>query len=192
MGRTRTFDTDAAVLAARETFWARGFEETSVPDLEAATGLNRSSLYHSFGSKRGLFDAAVRSYLDEVIRPPLVPLMLDDVAPGALQSYLERVAGWAGSAGQGNGCLLLNAAAGGLAHDETMSEGIRAYHAELLAALGRGVRAARPNLDPKAADELAAELTGSVVAALLLVRVDPAAAEQLLRLAARRAEAAAS
>lgn len=188
MGRTRTFDTDAAVLAARETFWERGYEETSVPDLEAATGLNRSSLYHSFGSKRGLFDAAVRSYLDEVVRPPLAPFMLDDVAPGALAAYLERVAGWAGSAGQGNGCLLLNAAAGGLAHDEAMSEGIRAYHAELLAALGRGVLAARPELDPEAAGELAAELTGSVVAALLLVRVDPAAAEQLLRLAARRAK----
>ncbi len=188
MGRTRTFDTDAAVLAARETFWERGYEETSVPDLEAATGLNRSSLYHSFGSKRGLFDAAVRSYLDEVVRPPLAPLMLDDVAPGALAAYLERVAGWAGTAGRGTGCLLLNAAAGGLAYDEAMSAGIRAYHAELLSALGRGVGAARPELDALAAGELAAELTGSVVAALLLARIDPAAAERLLRLAARRAE----
>ncbi|MDR2256010.1 MAG: TetR/AcrR family transcriptional regulator [Arthrobacter sp.] len=187
MGRSRTFDPDAAVLAARQTFWSRGYEETSVPDLEAATGLSRSSLYHSFGSKRGLFDAAVKSYLDEVVRPPLAPLMLDDVAPGALADYLERVAGWAGTAGRGNGCLMLNAAAGSLAHDEAMSEGIRAYHAELLTSLGRGVEAARPELGPEAAAELAEELTGSVVAALLLARVDPPAAERLLRLATRRA-----
>jgi len=64
MGRTRTFDEDAVVRAARDVFWQHGYAEASVPDLEAATGLGRSSLYHSFGSKRELFDAAIESYLD--------------------------------------------------------------------------------------------------------------------------------
>ncbi|MDD0859753.1 TetR/AcrR family transcriptional regulator [Arthrobacter alpinus] len=45
-----------------------------LPDLERATGLSRSSIYHAFGSKRGLFDAAVASYLSEIIRPRLQPL----------------------------------------------------------------------------------------------------------------------
>ena len=71
MGRNRTFDTQEAVRAARSVFWSNGFGGASLPDLEQATGLNRSSLYHAFGSKRGLFDAAVDSYLEEVIRPRL-------------------------------------------------------------------------------------------------------------------------
>jgi AcrR family transcriptional regulator len=74
MGRTRAFAEIDVVRAARGVFWNRGYEETSLPDLEAATGLNRSSIYHSFGSKRGLFDAAVESYLDDVVRPRLEPL----------------------------------------------------------------------------------------------------------------------
>ena len=67
--------------AARTVFWEHGFEAASLPALERATGLNRSSIYHGFGSKRGLFDAAVASYLDEVVRPRLRPLVQDDVAP---------------------------------------------------------------------------------------------------------------
>ena len=74
MARPRSFDTATAVRAARQVFWTRVSEATSLPDLEAATGLRRSSLYQAFGSKRGLFDAAVASYLDEVVRPLLAGL----------------------------------------------------------------------------------------------------------------------
>ena len=59
MGRTRTFDESDATRSALGVFWDQGFDGTAVPDLEEATGLSRSSIYHAFGSKRGLFDAAV-------------------------------------------------------------------------------------------------------------------------------------
>ena len=48
MGRTATFDRADAVRAARGVFWNQGYEATSIPDLEQATGLKRSSLYHAF------------------------------------------------------------------------------------------------------------------------------------------------
>lgn len=73
MARTQTFDRDTVVRAARTVFWEHGYDGTSIPDLEDATGIRRSSLYNTFGSKRGLFDAAVQSYLDEVIRPACAP-----------------------------------------------------------------------------------------------------------------------
>lgn len=95
MARPRSFDTEAVARAARQVFWARGFEATSLPDLEAATGLGRSSLYQAFGSKRGLFDAAVASYLDEVVHPLLAdlePQADSPVAPTALADYLGRLA----------------------------------------------------------------------------------------------------
>lgn len=74
MGRTRSFAEDEAVHAALGAFWGGGYESTAVPELERVTGLSRSSIYHSFGSKRGLFDAAVTAYLDDVVRPRLAPL----------------------------------------------------------------------------------------------------------------------
>lgn len=88
MGRTQAFDTTEVIRAARDVFWEQGFEGAPLPELERATGLSRSSIYHAFGSKRGLFDAAVESYLDEVIRPRLAPLKAADVAAGALETYL--------------------------------------------------------------------------------------------------------
>ena len=88
MGRPQTFETVEVVRAARAVFWHDGYESASLPDLEQATGLSRSSIYHAFGSKRGLFDAVVASYLDEVIRPRLRPLTVVQVEPGALAAYL--------------------------------------------------------------------------------------------------------
>ena len=37
MARTREFDTDAAVQAAMDLFWCRGFEATSIQDIVEAT-----------------------------------------------------------------------------------------------------------------------------------------------------------
>jgi TetR/AcrR family transcriptional regulator, transcriptional repressor for nem operon len=71
VGRPRAYETDAVVEAARDLFWQRGYDMTSIGALEHHTGLDRSSLYHAFGSKDALFDAALRSYLKEAIETRL-------------------------------------------------------------------------------------------------------------------------
>ena len=74
MPRTRSFDDAAVVRAAREVFWVKGYPDTSISDLEEATGLNRSSIYSAFGSKRKLFDRVVEDFLENVTYPTLVNL----------------------------------------------------------------------------------------------------------------------
>ena len=44
-GRPPEFDRDAVLTAAVFAFWAGGYEGTTVSDLEAATGVDRSTLY---------------------------------------------------------------------------------------------------------------------------------------------------
>jgi TetR/AcrR family transcriptional repressor of nem operon len=179
VGRVQTFDTDEVVRAVRALFWERGFDGVPVPDLEAATGVGRSSLYHAFGSKRGLFDAAVRSYLDEVVRPRLRPLTLDPVAPGALADYLHglrTVLAGGRVPALSSGCLLLNAATAPIGRDEAVTEVVRDYRAELHAAMARGVAAHAPGLPPERVDRLATLCTATVVSAMVLARVDPAEA----------------
>jgi len=180
VGRQQEFDTGAVVRRARAVFWEHGYDGASVPALERATGVGRSSLYHAFGSKRGLFDAAVTSYLDEVVRPRLRPLRQTDVDPTALAGYLAGLREALAAAPRTPGCLLLNTATSPLGGDAAVAATVGAYRAELASALAAGVRAARPELDAAAARHLTATLTGLVLAAFALARTDPAAATSCL------------
>lgn len=62
MARPREFDHDEVLDRAVDVFWRRGFEGTSIRDLEEATDLNRGSLYGAFGDKENLFLAVLDRY----------------------------------------------------------------------------------------------------------------------------------
>ncbi|GAB6859719.1 TetR/AcrR family transcriptional regulator [Microbacterium xylanilyticum] len=179
MARTQSFDHDTVVRAARTLFWSVGYESASIPELESATGLSRSSIYNAFGSKRGLFDAAVQSYLDEVVRPRLQPLSAEPVARDAIIAYLQGLHdafGTLTSMPASHGCLLVNAAGAPIAQDPKVARVIADYRAELRGAFARGVQAYAPDLDAADRDRLVDAITSSVVAAFALARIDPAEA----------------
>ncbi len=63
MGRPRGFREEVVLESAAEAFVHGGYEATSVDDLVQRLGLHRGSLYQAFGSKRGLFLAALRHHI---------------------------------------------------------------------------------------------------------------------------------
>ncbi|WP_433199701.1 TetR/AcrR family transcriptional regulator [Dactylosporangium sp. CS-047395] len=65
MGRPRGFDEEAVVRAAVALFARRAYDGLSVDDLVTGLGVHRNSLYKTFGSKRGLYLAALRKYLED-------------------------------------------------------------------------------------------------------------------------------
>ncbi|MEU1511660.1 helix-turn-helix domain-containing protein [Streptomyces sp. NPDC005811] len=71
MGRPRAFDEDEAVRAAVGLFGGRAYDGVSVDDLVTHLGVHRNSLYKVFGSKRGLYLAALRRHLADDVRPLL-------------------------------------------------------------------------------------------------------------------------
>jgi AcrR family transcriptional regulator len=64
MGRPKSFSREEVLEKAMPVFWKHGFSDTSLQDLERATGVNKSGLYTEFRDKEDLFVACLRHYLE--------------------------------------------------------------------------------------------------------------------------------
>ena len=125
MARPREFDADAVVDRAMEVFWAKGYEATSLDDLCDSTGLNRSSLYATFGDKRALFLKTIDRYGDGAVRRITAalsgPVPLREGLAGFLTEMIDRIV-----AGPGRiGCFIGNCAAEVARHDRAAAASVR-------------------------------------------------------------------
>ena len=62
MGRPKKFNREGVLDSAIPVFWKQGFANTTVQDLEQATGVNKSGLYTEFKDKEDLFLASLEHY----------------------------------------------------------------------------------------------------------------------------------
>src|SRR6185436_13855949 len=72
MPRPKGYAEEQVLEAAKQIFWARGYHAAGLTELEEATGLNRSSIYHVFGSKKQFFAAVLDTYAVSFVDPLLV------------------------------------------------------------------------------------------------------------------------
>ncbi len=86
MGRHREFDEAEIVEKAMQAFWKNGWRSATPQRLLEATGLSRSSLYATFGSKQGLFVAALDLYVTQQIS-----FLTQLLADGTVREALERM-----------------------------------------------------------------------------------------------------
>ena len=109
MARHREFDRDRALDDAMRLFWEKGYEATSIQDLVDATGVNRASLYGTFGGKRELFRSALERFRCADERnlkrqaagvPPGLARIRDVFRRAALETLAER-----------RGCMVMNSVA---------------------------------------------------------------------------------
>lgn len=64
MARTKSFDEQQVLDRAVELFWRKGYHDTSVQELVDYLGINRASMYDTFGDKHQLFERALQHYRD--------------------------------------------------------------------------------------------------------------------------------
>jgi AcrR family transcriptional regulator len=107
-GRPRSFDRDAALAAAMEVFWEKGFESTSINDLTDAMGINPPSLYSAFGDKEKLFLEAIEAYSTR--RGDSCPYADELTARGAIEKLLTYIAQDLTESSHPRGCLMMMAA----------------------------------------------------------------------------------
>jgi len=65
MPRTKQFEKGEVLEKAMHVFWEKGYHATSMQDLIDALGINRASLYDTFGSKKELFDLTLTHYQEQ-------------------------------------------------------------------------------------------------------------------------------
>lgn len=111
MPRTRAFDPEDALDRAMLLFWERGFARTSITDLVDATGVNRHSLYGTWGDKRGLFLAALDRYLDRITAAVIAPLQAPEPDLGHLRRFADQFLAHIHSPPGSFGCLIALTAA---------------------------------------------------------------------------------
>jgi len=87
MARQKEFDRDEVLHKAMEVFWTRGYEGASIQDLVKHMGINRQSIYDTFGDKHSLFLQALDRYRE--IQSRKVFEVLE--RPGSMKKNLRRL-----------------------------------------------------------------------------------------------------
>ena len=131
MPRPREFDSAEVIDKAIEVFWQKGYESTSVQDLVDTMGINRASIYGAFGSKGGLFAAAMERYIEQgvskrVLEAPMskpVRELLADIFDDIIRQSVTSRGKW--------GCLVTNAAVERIPCDAPVTERVRSLMGSL-------------------------------------------------------------
>lgn len=110
MARHKKFDRSLVLMKAMETFWRYGYEGTSIQDLVENMGINRGSLYDTFGDKRSLFIEAIAHYESTMVQRALDKLQAPDASKAAIVEYIYDLIDRAVSDRDRKGCLLTNTA----------------------------------------------------------------------------------
>lgn len=109
MAGKKQFDEETALAIAIEQFRHGGYASTSIDDLAKATGLSRSSLYATFGTKEELFLRVLNGYCDQMMNR-LVPA--SELPPSAgLRKFFDELLGALEGWGRPGGCLVTNTCA---------------------------------------------------------------------------------
>lgn len=66
MARKKKYVEKEVIEKATNLFWKNGFESTSMQMLEKEMGINKFSIYASFGSKDGVFIECVKNYRNKI------------------------------------------------------------------------------------------------------------------------------
>jgi AcrR family transcriptional regulator len=175
---------------AKELFWERGFEATGITDLEQVTGLNRSSLYSCFGSKKVIFDLALSAYIESFIEPLLAPMEGPTADVRSVEGFFDGL----GAMFQNDtrsarrGCLWVNSIIEFSGRPGLVDARSTEYRERLRRAFGnalaRGTRSGA--IDRRSVDRRARLLVGTTLGIWALVRSDPGEAVRLC--AAARSE----
>jgi len=145
MARPRSFDPDDVLDVAREVFWRKGFQATSLDEITAASGIGKPSLYAAFGDKDALFLRVLDRYHDGILGWAERTLAQPGSARDAIQQWLMGFIPYcSGEKGQ-RGCFSIKSASDGSLHQVEVRKSIERYNRRLEELIRARLRADRAN-----------------------------------------------
>ena len=136
MARPVEFDENKVLTNAMEQFWREGYEASSVQKLLDCTGINRGTLYNSFGDKDTFFKSCVDQYNKLVDKQIASSLKNEKLAPwDAISAYFDEAVVNVSNKHRSMGCLLVNSLCESINYDKDMKKVVRSSLASLRKAL---------------------------------------------------------
>lgn len=176
MPRPKEFDPEQALDKAVHLFWRQGYQATSVQDLVDAMGINRFSLYDTFGDKHQLFLAALDRYMQKWRNDKLYALEHSQEGLPAIRRFFQEWLESYDSEKGSQGCFLTNSAVEVAPHDQAAAAFVRANLARLENAFYQAlVRARKKGEIPKSLNlrDYACFFTNSIMGFTVLLKVLP-------------------
>lgn len=181
-GRPRSFDRAAALKAAMQVFWLRGYEATSISDLTRAMGINAPSLYAAFGCKEALFEEALDLY--QATEGALSWRLLNEgcTAKQSFAALLRFYASYYVDAGHPPGCMAVLSAIVGAPENKTVRALMTASRQAAMQGFAERIRRGQAEGDvPAKADAMAmAAFYATLVQGMSIQARDGATKQQLL------------
>ena len=109
MARPVEFDENKVLTNAMEQFWREGYEASSVRKLLNCTGINRGTLYNSFGDKDTFFRSCVDQY-NTIVQKQIEDSLKNSKLScwNAINAYFEETIFNVSSKQRSMGCMLVN------------------------------------------------------------------------------------
>jgi len=167
-GRPRSFDHDEVLDAAVLVFWEKGYDGASVEDLTKAMGINRPSLYSTFGNKRELFIQAIDRYAATHGNRAFSAFRLEPDNRKAVERFFAASIECATEDGKPRGCLINTVATEAAENDDALRHKLSRMFTKTDAAIARRLQAnqegAAPGIDdPEGLARMAHSVTHSIM-----------------------------
>jgi TetR/AcrR family transcriptional repressor of nem operon len=172
MPRPRQFDPDQVLEQSMHEFWRRGYHETSVDDLVAATGVRPGSLYAAFkGGKRELFLGSLDLYSKLVVPAKLGALEQPGASLAEVRDYFDGLVADLLTPEGRFGCLMVNSTVELAAQDREVAQVADGHMARLERNAKRALRNAKRRGEIPADIDTAAKATSLMATAVGLMVV---------------------
>jgi AcrR family transcriptional regulator len=109
MPRKKKYNKREVAEKAMNVFWKYGYKNTSMQFLEREMGINKFSIYDSFGDKENLLHESLKLYMQN-LREILNKLDKSDKHIEAIKEYFYDFAKFSQENNKNKGCLIVNVA----------------------------------------------------------------------------------